>query len=108
VLDGNAYCKKRGDPDKDDEPTDLFGSFSTSGGSAASAPETKVGERAGNEDLEETKDTHAGEAFGEVLVPRCRLVIQVIVAVTRSRPAVPRHVTPWIDVKTYDGVGHKA
>jgi len=86
----------------------LFGSFSTSGGSAAPAPETKVGERAGNEDLEETKDTHAGEAFGEVLVPRCWLVIQVIVAVTRSRPAVPRHVTPWIDVKTYDGVGHKA
>jgi hypothetical protein len=105
---GETYRKECSYANQYDYPADLLNSVTTSSRSATTSPEAKVRERAGYEDLEETKNAHAGKALRKMFVPGRRLLIQVVVAVAWFRPAVPRHVTPWVDIETNDRISNES
>jgi hypothetical protein len=75
-----TYCKEGTDTYDDDDPADLLYSITTSSASAT-ASQSKVREWAGQKNFEKAKYTHAGEAFGKMLVPGRTLVIIIVIVV---------------------------
>jgi hypothetical protein len=78
---GKTYRKECSYANQDDDPADLLNSVTTSSRSATTSPEAEVREGAGNKDLEETENAHAGKALRKMLVPGRRLLIPIVVAV---------------------------